>query len=78
MMADVFSYALYPRLQSTSQNNSTIHETITFDDIPAKNYNHHSGTLIPPEPATSKLKDLIGDATKLLMSNNLIGRIRDC
>ena len=77
-MADVFSYALYPCLESTSHNNSIIHETITFDDIPAKNYDHHSGTLIPTESATSKLKGLIEDATALLMPNNLIGRIRDC
>ena len=60
------------------QNNSILHETITFDDIPTKSYDHHSGTFIPPGPAPSKLKCLIEDATLLLMPNNLIGRIRDC
>ena len=60
------------------QNNSILHETITFDDIPTKSYDHHSGTFIPLGPALSKLKCLIEDATLLLMPNNLIRRIRDC
>ena len=77
-MAGVFSYVLFPRLQLTSQINSILHETITFDDIPAKNYNHHSSTLIPPKDVPSKLKGLVEDAKELLMSNNLMGRLTDC
>ena len=76
-MADIFSYALFPRIESLAKPQIIVHETIKFDDVPARDYIHHSGTMIQPESTSSKLKELIANAEKILLPNNLIDRIRE-
>jgi len=77
-MADVFSYALFPRLERSLDYSQIAYETIQFDDVPPQDYTHHSGTIIQPESTPSKLKQLIAEAEKVLLPNDLIQCIREC
>ena len=77
-MADVLSYALFPRLQGTFQYKNIAYKTISFDDIPPIDYPHHSGTIIQAEATPTKLKGLIQKAEQILMPNNLLDQIRYC
>ena len=77
-MADVFSYALYPRLDLSAAYPQIAYETIQFDDVPPQDYAHHSGTIIQPESTPHKLKQLIAEAEKVLLPNDLIQCIREC
>ena len=64
-MADIFSYTLFPRLESSADYQNIVHETISFDNIPPRDYIHHSGTMTQLESTPSKLKQLIANAGKI-------------